>query len=326
MKLSDYKNFDWDTMKDDYLTKTLHNSETNINSNNTFMIDNYNSSEEDDFNLDFDEKALYFVNPSSDKLVKNEEIISLKEYEEKSENKNENTKPFNCIKNQKINFENESKNIPSPIINISSNSNNAMFKPRKYFRVDDAKKHFKVAISQFASELLNNLIKESELPKRLKKKIHLPNSELFTSNPKEFDNYQFLSFDLCQVFTLGGNEENLKGDNLENIVNIVKNPKSCKIKENLQGKNIQNISNLVKNPKSGEIKKFLSLKYEEIIKRFYNSKSFNEFKQLEKTKFFEEGIKKEKNISLLDEDGLLKLFQMTKKKRKREIFSSYLQK
>ena len=119
-------------------------------------------------------------------------MISLKKYEEKSENKTENTKPFNCMKNQKINFENESKNISSPIINISSNSNNDKFKPRKYFRVDDAKKHFKVAISQFASELLNNLIEESELPKRLKKKIHLPNSELFTSNPKEFDNYQFL--------------------------------------------------------------------------------------------------------------------------------------
>jgi hypothetical protein len=48
------------------------------------------------------------------------------------------------------------------------------------------------------------------------------------------------------------------------------------------------------------------------------------FKNNELTKFFNDGIEKEKNISLLEEDGLVKLFQMTKKKRKRELFSSVL--
>ena len=38
------------------------------------------------------------------------------------------------------------------------------------FRVDDAKKHYKVAISQFATEKINKLIKNSDLPKRFKKK------------------------------------------------------------------------------------------------------------------------------------------------------------
>ena len=300
MKLSDINNSvgcDWDRMKEDYFAKNLYNSETHINSDNSFMINNYISYEEDNINLDFDERALYFLNPPS---VKIEEIISDKRYEEKKENQTENIKPFNCIKNQNVNVENESKNIFSPIIDISSNSKNV--NPRKYFRVDDAKKHFKVEISKFATKQLNNLIQGSELPKRLKKKIHLPNFKLFTSNPKELDNYQFLSFDLYQVFTLGSNEENLQGDNLRNI------------------------SNIFKNEKSGRIKKFLSQKYKDIIQMFYKSERFIEFKKCEKTIFFNEGIKKEKNISLLEEDGLIKLFQMTRKKRKREIFFSSLQK
>ena len=74
--------------------------------------------------------------------------------------------------------------------------------------------------------------------------------------------------------------------------------------------------------KKKEIIDFLSLKYEEIIKLFYKSQKFNKFKENEMTKFFADGIKKEKNISLLEDDGLIKLFKMTNKKRKRKIFFS----
>lgn len=172
----------------------------------------------------------------------------------------------------------------------------------KYFRVDSAKKHFKVAVSQFATEQLNLLIKNSKLPKKLKKKIHLPHFKLFTSNSKEFDNFQFLSFDLKQVLTYGKTDENLQGNNYERISEILE---------------------YKKNPeKKKEIIDFLSLKYEKIIELFYRSANFQKFKENEITKFFNDGIKKEKNISLLEEDGLIKLFKMTNKKRKREIFFS----
>ncbi len=81
------------------------------------------------------------------------------------------------------------------------------------------------------------------------------------------------------------------------------------------------ISEYKKHPeKKKEIIDFLSLKYEEIIKLFYKSKKFKKFKENEMTKFFADGIKKEKNISLLEDDGLIKLFKMTNKKRKRKIF------
>ena len=170
----------------------------------------------------------------------------------------------------------------------------------KYFRVDSAKKHFKVAISRFATKKLNSLIKESHLPKRLKKKIHLPHNKLFTSNPKEYDNFQFLSLEWKEILILGNTGQNLQGNNkakISEILNYKKNPEKTK-----------------------EIIEFLSLKYEDIIKLFYESKEFQKFKEDETTKFYEEGIQKEKNISLLKDNGLIKLFKMTNKKRKREMF------
>jgi hypothetical protein len=173
--------------------------------------------------------------------------------------------------------------------------------PRKFFRVDDAKKHFKVAISKYATQVINNLIQNSDLPKGLKKKIHLPNFKAFTSNVREFDNYKFLSFDLKTVFTHGKTDENLQGCNDKIISKILKYKK---YPEKLQ-----------------KMKDFLSLKYKDIIKQFYKSDNFKEFKENDLTKFFDDGIKKEKNISLLEEDGLVKLFEMTNKKRKRDLFS-----
>ena len=110
-----------------------------------------------------------------------------------------------------------------------------------------------------------------------------------------------MNFDLKTVFTYGKIEDNLQGSNYDNI---------------------QNILNTKNQEKTKKIREYLSLKYEDAIKLFYKSERFEEFKEDETTKFFEEGIKKEKNISLLEDGGLIKLFQMTKKKRKRELFSS----
>ena len=170
---------------------------------------------------------------------------------------------------------------------------------RKYFRVEDAKKHIKKAISQFATQELNRLIKSSELGTKFKKPIHLPNYKLFTSNSKELDNLDFLSFNLKKVFTYGkkdGNRQDKNEKNLNRILDYKKYPEKTK-----------------------KIKEFLDLKYEEIIKLFYKSSKFEEFRNTKLTQFFDEGIKSQKKISLLEDEGLLKLFEMTKKKRKRNF-------
>ena len=295
------------------LTDTKENSfnKTNdlINFSNNILFPNYFSSEINYPNLSIYENDTdnpnFFFQPPPDLPNQNQNLndMSLFNFSEEFDkiyfpnlSSSENLSSSFFKKQEEINIENESHKNKFEIISKNNNKN-------KYFRVDSAKIHFKVAVSQFFTEQINFLIKKSKLPKKLKKKIHLPHFKKFTSNPKEFDNFQFLSFDLKQILTFGKTDENLQGNNYKKILEI---------------------SEYKKHPeKKKEIIDFLSLKYEEIIKLFYKSKKFQKFKENEMTKFFADGIKKEKNISLLEDDGLIKLFKTTNKKRKRKIFFSH---
>ena len=294
------------------LTDTKENSfnKTNdlINFSNNILFPNYFSSEINYPNISIYENDTdnpnFFFQPPPDLPNQNQNLndMSLFNFSEEFDkiyfpnlSSSENLSSSFFKKQEEINIENESHKNKFEIISKNNNKN-------KYFRVDSAKKHFKVAVSQFFTEQINFLIKKSKLPKKLKKKIHLPHFKKFTSNPKEFDNFQFLSFDLKQILTFGKTEENLQGNNDKKIMEILEYKKHPEKKK--------------------EIIDFLSLKYEEIIKLFYKSKKFQKFKENEMTKFFADGIKKEKNISLLEDDGLIKLFKMTNKKRKRKIFFS----
>ena len=285
------------------------NSKSNdINFVDSFLFTNIFSEEKGHINLSLDENdaeiSNFFFQPPPEILNHGQNDISLFNFPEETDNfllqnlpSTDNPSLTFIKKTEEINTENKNDS--------DSYKNKFEIIPKgnimKYFRVDSAKKHFKVAVSQFATEQLNLLIKKSKLPKKLKKKIHLPHFKLFTSNPKEFDNFQFLSYDLKQILTLGKTDENLQGNN------------DTKISEIMEYKNYE---------KKKEIIEFLSLKYEDIIKLFYKSEKFQKFKENEITKFFNEGIQKEKNISLLEDFGLIKLFKLTNKKRKREIFVS----
>ena len=280
-----------------------------INFSNKFLFPNYFSSEINYPNISIYENDTdnpnFFFQPPPDLPNQNQNLndMSLFNFSEEFDKiyfpnllSSENLSSSFFKKQEEINIENESHKNKFEIISKNNNKN-------KYFRVDSAKIHFKVAVSQFFTKQINFLIKKSKLPKKLKKKIHLPHFKKFTSNPKEFDNFQFLSFDLKQILTFGKTDENLQGNNYKKILEILEYKKHPE--------------------KNKEIIDFLSLKYEEIIKLFYKSKKFQKFKENEMTKFFADGIKKEKNISLLEDDGLIKLFKMTNKKRKRKIFFSH---
>ena len=94
-----------------------------------------------------------------------------------------------------------------------------------------------------------------------------------------------------------------------------------KIDDNYQGSNEINISNILEYPeKVKEINEFLSMTYEEIIELFYISKKFEEFKAKDEIKSITERLEKEKNISLFEKNGLIKLFKINQKKRKGEGF------
>ena len=278
---------------------------TNSISNNSEFLSfpkDISIEEEENDNLNFKNMSLNlpdYVNLSNDEEKFKSKEVKITKNTTKLDSKNEENKLFNCTKAQLENIEQSS--LGSPNLNFNPNIEISNSKSRKYFRVDDAKKHFKVAISKFATEKLNSLIKESDLPKRLKKKIHLPHFKMFTSNVKEFDNFEFLSYDMKTIFIYGKNGGNLQEKN-EEIISKIWN----------YNKNPENVN---------KIKEFLSSKYVDIIKLFYKSKNFDEFKKGELTMFFSEGIQKEKKIDLLEKDGLITMFQMTKKKRKRELFT-----
>jgi hypothetical protein len=55
------------------------------------------------------------------------------------------------------------------------------------------------------------------------------------------------------------------------------------------------------------------MKYEDFIRMFYKSDEFISFKQNKKTKFYDEGTKKQEGFTISEDYGLIKLL-----KRKRE--------
>ena len=168
-----------------------------------------------------------------------------------------------------------------------------------YWRFDSTKKYWKSKISKFAEERLNKLIKESDLPEKLKNQIHKPNSLYFTANVKIKDNYNFLSYNLKDIFTIGKETDNLQK---HNYVAFTKIYDYC----NKIGNNGLSESII-------KVKEFLEMKYEDLIKMFYDSDDFIVFKEECMTKFFDEGTIIQEGFSLLEDYGLIKVFKKLKK-------------
>ena len=172
------------------------------------------------------------------------------------------------------------------------------------WRMDNTKKHWKTRISNYAKEEINKYISESDLPKELKNLIHSPHSKKFSANPVVTANYKFLNYNLFQIFTIGKEDGKLQRQNEENIT---------KIFEYIEKVGLDNISESLR-----KIKNFFEMTYEDLIRKFYDSYEFLDFKNDETTIFYDEGIKKQEKFSLLKDYGLIKLFKMIQKKRKRD--------
>lgn len=215
------------------------------------------------------------------KKISNEE----NQQRENSSTKNSSKKGKNqIVKKNKFKTERKQKNLPT------------------YWRFDMVKKHWKSHINNYGKDFINKEIKESDLPNDLKKIIHKPDSLKFTANITVSSNCQFLKLSLREVFTLGKQTEKLPKQNDENISAIF----------NYLEKNGNNISQAMK-----RIKSFFEMSYEDLIKMFYDSPKFTEFKDDEKTKFYDEGTIKQEGFSLLEQYSLVNLFNMLQKKRSR---------
>ena len=109
---------------------------------------------------------------------------------------------------------------------------------------------------------------------------------------------------MIDIFTIGKDTENLPKQNFHNISQILEYFRKVgydKLSDNLR-----------------TLKDFLEMSYEDLIRMFYNSYEFLEFKNENKTICYDEGLIKQEQFSLLKEYGLIKLFKMIKKKRNRD--------
>ena len=218
----------------------------------------------------------------------NNKNISTKE----NSNENEETKKLQVSKNLKK--EEDMKMGKTPKFQTKKT-------PLSYWRFDAAKKHWKTKISIISTNYINKKIKRSDLLEEYKKKIHKPNSLLFTANVKELDNCDFLEKDLRTIFTIGKENNPNQQNNEYNI---------SKIYENFEKVGYNNLSD-----KMLEIKNFFEMKYEDLIKKFYESDEFINFKNEEKTLFFDKGTKKQERFTISEDLGLIKIFR---RKRKRD--------
>ena len=160
--------------------------------------------EEKDKNINFEKIA------SIDNVDKNA-ISDHKKTDEEKEGKEGSTKP----NSGKI----ENNEIKKDIFKLQTGK----IKSKKTnWRMDEAKKHWKSRISNYAKDEINRYIAESDLPEELKKNIHIhsPNSKKFSANICVTANYEFLKYNLFQVFTIGKDKGQLQQQNEENISKI----------------------------------------------------------------------------------------------------------
>ena len=222
--------------------------------------------------------------------------------------------PDNPENNKKIDFPNEkmkkttcTSKVSQPLnlelikasqdsgVPLSDNSTNPINISK---RIDYHVKYFKTNFSSFLTKSCNEKI--SCLPKNIKKKISLPNHESFTGNPKESDNYAFLSFSVREIlcYSKKGKDGNSKNSRQEkNKVKIQK------ILDYIEGENDE---------KYEEIESFFNMKLEDAYSLFYQSPEFEEYSKDNKTIFLDGEFKAQKGFSLLEPNGFIKMLKMYK--------------
>ena len=160
----------------------------------------------------------------------------------------------------------------------------------KKYRKDAYYKHFKVIFGKYLKNRINEL-KNICFPEFKKNNFSSPNYK-FTGNPKEKENYIFLSWKIKEILTYAEDKKN----------------KNRQYNNNLLIEYIENNKNKAKDKISYEKLIYILFQtLEEAIEDFYNDK--NEFEKINNDKnclFYDKYFKKNTNISLLEKNGFLK--------------------
>ena len=213
-------------------------------------------------------------------------------FQRKSENKKEKTAKslnFQKIRDDKNNILNKKELSQETPLNIMSNI---------FYRKDAYYKFFKVNLGKFIKNKMN-ILKNKSFSYYSKNNFSTP-SYKYTGNPKEKDNYHFLSFTIKELLIYG--KDKLKYNrqyNNEQLINFIEgNEYRAEDKEAYK-----------------EMMHFLNNTLEDVIKQFYDEEEiFNNIKSNSKAINFDSYYKRETGISLLEKYGFLEAIKKYNKK------------
>ena len=169
-------------------------------------------------------------------------------------------------------------------MNIQSSSQNLII-----YRKDAYYKHFKAVFGRFIKNKMN-ILKNKCFPYYSRNNFASP-SYKYTGNPKEKENYKFLSFTIKDILLYGKDDikENRQYNN-ELIIKFIEN-NEFRTKDKLS---------------YNELIKFLNTNIENAIIEFYNTQEeFTKITQDAKYILFDKYYKNETGISLLEKYGFL---------------------
>ena len=249
--------------------------------------------EEDYLNIDSkEEKPIYQEKFSEESISK--EKIPFKLDEEGMENEfvmdlNEDDEHSNAID------ESFKGIIPDIKINekifdiVKVNKNNP--KAPKYLRIDDYKILWRTKVNKFYIRMLNDAIKQSDLPSEYKKIIHSPSYKKFTEVVKSYSAYKDLQRSMKDILCIG---KETQKNQIQNYTNI---------------RNIEIVYENNHTPTIGKIVGLLRMSYEEVIRMYYDTKMYKEIMHDDKARANDEELIRQKGITLFDEYGLITLFK-----------------
>jgi hypothetical protein len=167
----------------------------------------------------------------------------------------------------------------------------------KIYRKDYYFKHFKAIFGKYIKNKLNNL-KNRCFPNFVLNNFSTPDY-YFIGNPKQEDNYKFLSWTIKDIliFRENKNKYNRQFNNKMLILYIEKNGNKSKDKDAYN-----------------ELINYINCKVEDAFLDFYENKS--EFEKICSDKdciFFDEFFKRETGFSLLEKNGFLKVIKSNRK-------------
>jgi len=207
----------------------------------------------------------------------------------------------------KINFNN--KNLSSEEVKGSENKNDNKYNKKfinklipympsdVHYRKDAYYKHFKVNLGKYIKKRMN-ILKNKSFPYYSRNNFSTPNYK-FTGNPKEKDNFNFLSFTIKEILIYGQDKAkfNRQYNNRQLIIFIEENEEKAYDKMAYK-----------------ELIGFLNEKLEDAIIQYYDDeKEFNRIRSDNKYINFDKFYKRETGISLLEKYGFLTAIKNTKK-------------